>query len=147
MIRTFAHCQIPGQTATACRPAGPTRSTAGFPNTTFTAFTGALGAGSRGGSTIRGPEGNEDLVDNVSFLHGKHSFKFGFEYIDIIDDQGLQGNSSVLDQGSIKFTTLQAFLAGTTNGGSILVGDNTSEFRSHWYVRASFSKNDWRIKP
>ncbi len=117
----------------------------GFPNTTFTAFTGALGAGSRGGSTIRGPEGNEDLVDNVSFLHGKHSFKFGFEYIDIIDDQGLQGNSSVLDQGSIKFTTLQAFLAGTTNGGSILVGDNTSEFRSHWY--AGFFQDDWRIKP
>lgn len=117
----------------------------GFPNTTFTAFTGSLGAGSRGGSTIRGPEGDEDLVDNVSYLHGKHSFKFGFEYIDIIDDQGLQGNSSVLDQGSIKFTTLQNFLSGTTNGGSILVGDNTSEFRSHWY--AGFFQDDWRIKP
>ena len=117
----------------------------GFPNTTFSSFTGSLGAGTRGGSTVRGPEGNEDLVDNVSYLRGKHAFKFGFEYIDIIDDQGLQGNSSVLEQGSIKFTTLQNFLQGTTNGGSILVGDNTSQFRSHWY--AGFAQDDWRIEP
>ena len=26
-------------------------------------------------------------MDNVSYLHGKHSFKFGFEYVDILFDQ------------------------------------------------------------
>jgi len=137
-------------------PTGVTnRQYGGFPNTTLTGFTGSLGAGTRGGSTVRGPEGNEDLVDNVSFLHGNHAFKFGFEYIDIIDDQGLQGNSSVLEQGSIKFASttvagrtipaLQNFLQGITNGGSILIGDNTSQFRSHWY--AGYFQDDWRIKP
>ena len=43
-------------------------------------------------ASTRGPEGNFDLVDNVSFLHGKHAFKFGFEYVDILFDQGQGGN-------------------------------------------------------
>ena len=33
---------------------------------------------------VRGPEGEVNLVDNVSYLRGKHSFKFGFEYVDIV---------------------------------------------------------------
>ena len=116
----------------------------GFPYTSFTSFTGFLGAGQRGGSTIRGPEGNEDFIDNVSYLHGKHAFKFGFEYIDVIDDEGLQGNSSVLDQGSLVFPTLESFLQGAPSRGSILVGDTTNELRSHWY--AGFFQDDWRVK-
>ena len=45
------------------------------------AVTGILGSGTRGPSE-RGPEGSIDLVDNVSYLRGKHAFKFGFEYVD-----------------------------------------------------------------
>ena len=118
----------------------------GLPTITFTAFTGALGANSLGGASERGPEGDLDLVDNVSFLRGKHAFKFGFEYVDIIDDEGLRGNiGGALEEGSIKFTTLESFLQGQTNGGSVLLGDATSQFRSHWY--AGFFQDDYRINP
>ncbi len=135
-------------------PTGVTnRQYGGFPTTTFTGFTGALGANSLGGASERGPEGNEDLVDNVSYLHGKHAFKFGFEYVHIIDDEGRRGNiGGALEEGSIKFgsasnplTTLEQFLTGVTNGGSVLLGDAVSQFRSHWY--AGFFQDDWRIRP
>jgi len=125
----------------------------GLPTITFTSFTGALGANSLGGASIRGPEGDLDLVDNISYLHGKHAFKFGFEYIDIVDDEGLRGNiGGALEEGAIKFGAatnplppLEQFLEGVTNGGSVLLGDATSEFRSHWY--AGFFQDDFRIKP
>ena len=45
--------------------------------------------------------------------------------------------------GLIKFASLEHFLTGTTNGGTILVGDATTNFRSHWF--AGFFQDDWRI--
>ena len=53
----------------------------GLPQITFTSFTGYLGSLALTVRLRRGPEGNYNLVDNVSYLHGKHSFKFGFEYV------------------------------------------------------------------
>jgi Carboxypeptidase regulatory-like domain len=112
----------------------------GLPEMTFTGFTGVLGSGTRGPST-RGPEGSANLVDNVSYLHGKHSFKFGFEYVDIIYD----GIASDQAEGQIKFSGLQPFLSGTTNGGTIIVGNAQTDFRSHWF--GGFFQDDWRITP
>ncbi len=112
----------------------------GLPEITFSAFTGILGSGTRGHSQ-RGPEGNIDLVDNVSYLHGKHAFKFGFEYVDILFD----GVPSDQAEGMIKFKTLANFLQGTTNGGTILVGNPATNVRSHWY--AGYFQDDWRLTP
>ena len=70
-----------------------------------------LGVGTDGLSR-RGPEGNYNLVDNVSFLHGKHSFKFGFEYSDILFDQKYAGNILDNQSGLIKFASLEGFLTG-----------------------------------
>ena len=116
----------------------------GIPQITFTAFSGYLGVGTDGLST-RGPEGNYNLVDNVSFLHGKHSFKFGFEYSDILFDQKNAGNILDNQSGLIKFTTLESFLTGTTTGGNLLIGDNTTNYGSHWF--AGFFQDDWRVSP
>ena len=52
---------------------------------TDSGFNGVLGSGTRGPSQ-RGPEGSANFVDNVSYLRGKHAFKFGFEYVDVIFD-------------------------------------------------------------
>jgi len=115
----------------------------GFPITTIAGFTGQLGSGIN--TSVRGPEGNVDLVENVSYLHGKHAFKFGFEYIDNVFDQ----NNYSLAMGSAKFaasgatTALENFLQGVTNGGTILVGSPAINYRARWY--AGFFQDDWRV--
>ena len=124
----------------------------GIPQITFTAFTGYLGVGTDGLST-RGPEGNYNLVDNASFLHGKHSFKFGFEYSDILFDQKNAGNILDNQSGLIKFAGLGSssaagvltpgFLTGASTGGNLLIGDNTTNYGSHWF--AGFFQDDWRV--
>ena len=69
----------------------------GFPNVKISGFSGGLGGGSTRTSR-RGPQGDVDLVESVSYLRGKHVFKFGFEYLDMIYDgdsfTGAQGVAS-----------------------------------------------------
>jgi carboxypeptidase family protein len=111
----------------------------GFPTITFTSFTGVLGCNCRTG--IRGPQGDVDLVENVSYLRGKHSFKFGFEYLDVIFD----GNAYPGVQGAANFPDLQSFLQGIPDKGSIFLGNADQNTRMHWY--GGFIQDDWRIKP
>jgi hypothetical protein len=115
----------------------------GLPQITFGGFSGYLGEGSR--QSHRGPEGDVNLVETVSYLRGKHAFKFGFDYIDIIFD----GNTFTTAQGVAKFTatktasSLQTFLTGNPSGGSILLGNPQTNIRSHWY--GGFIQDDWRL--
>jgi hypothetical protein len=111
----------------------------GLPGLTFNSFGQLGGGGVRTG--LRGPQGDIDFVDSVSYLRGKHALKFGFEYIDVIADGDTYTNS----YGTVKFTTLQAFLQGTTNGGSIELGNPAQNSRSHWY--GIFAQDDWRLTP
>jgi hypothetical protein len=111
----------------------------GFPNILFNSFTGYLGTGSRNG--IRGPQGNVEIVDNVSYLRGKHAFKFGLDYMDIIHDNNNfdQGN------GQVTFDTLQNFLRGSPLRGLVQQGENQVFVRAHWY--GAFFQDDWRLTP
>ncbi len=111
----------------------------GMPKLAIKAFTGFLGQGQREGN--RGPEGTADFVDHVSYLRGKHAFKFGFEYLLGIADNDPYNYAN----GSISFKTLQSFLLGTPQNGIILVGDPTSVSRSNSF--AGFVQDDWRMKP
>jgi hypothetical protein len=111
----------------------------GFPTISFQSFTGILGCNCRTG--IRGPQGDLDLVENVSYLHGKHTFKFGFEYLDVIFD----GDAFPGVQGAATFKTLQDFLQGSPDKGSIFLGDADQKTRMHWY--GGFVQDDWRINP
>ncbi len=114
----------------------------GFPLLTINGFNMQLGIGNRTGT--RGPEGDVDLVESVSYLHGKHTFKFGFEYLDIVFD----GTSFSLSQGNVVFSTLQNYLQGFPNNWTILLGSsqaNSQNERAHWY--GGFIQDDWRIKP
>jgi len=108
----------------------------GLPQIQIQSFTGFLGGGNR--SSIRGPEGDVDLVESVSHLRGKHSFKFGFEYVDAI----LDGDTYSQAQGNIVFMNLTNFLTGTPSSGTILLGDPTEQARSRWF--AGFFQDDWR---
>jgi len=109
----------------------------GLPQITFTGFNGYLGEGSR--QSHRGPEGDVNLVESVSYLRGKHAFKVGFDYIDIIFD----GNTFTTAQGVAKFGPLESFLQGQPSGGSILLGNPQTNIRSHWY--GGFIQDDWRV--
>ncbi len=96
-----------------------------------------LGAGPR--SSIRGPEGDSDLVESVSYLHGKHAFKFGFEYVDVI----LDGDTYSGAQGTATFQSLSTWLTGNPTKASILTGDPTEVARSHWY--GTYAQDSWRV--
>jgi hypothetical protein len=114
----------------------------GFPYITFSSFTGILGSGNR--TSTRGPEGDVDLVESVSYLRGKHSFKFGFEYLYNIAD----GISFSLTQGNVAFLNLQDYLQGFPENWTILLGSlqaNTQNAHSRWY--GGFVQDDWRIRP
>ena len=112
----------------------------GFPLVTFQNLsTMELGAGPR--SSIRGPEGDADFIESVSYLRGKHTFKVGFEYVDVV----LDGNTYSGAQGVTVFQSLESFVAGSPLSGSILTGDPTEQARSHWF--GAYVQDDWRIAP
>jgi outer membrane receptor protein involved in Fe transport len=86
-------------------------------------------------------------VDNVSYLHGKHAFKFGVE---IHHNAATSGRFS-FGRGVALFlpggggTPLEEFMAGTGGIGKILLG--TSPMHLHTWQYALFAEDDWRITP
>ncbi len=123
----------------------------GLPNITIAGFGGGLGNpnGTRPGVT--GPSPYFDFQDSLSYLRGKHSFKFGGELTHIEADQfttdfrGVQVNfnGGLAIPGSS--TPLEDFFAGTPNVGSVTVGDGVRKMI--WWHYAGFAQDDWRIKP
>ncbi len=109
----------------------------GLPEIDIKPYTGYLGAGRRTG--WRGPEGNFSFVDTVSYLRGKHAFKFGFDFVDVVYDNNAYNRAN----GRIQFSSLQNFLQGIPSSGTILVGDPNLYARAHWY--AGFVQDDWRL--
>jgi hypothetical protein len=109
----------------------------GMPNVTINSLSGFLGVGGRTG--IRGPDGEVQVTETVSYLHGKHAFKFGFDFVDAILDEDAYGQT----QGVIGFTNLSTFLAGNVNNATILNGDPSVNRRQHWY--GGFVQDDWRV--
>jgi len=76
----------------------------GLPKILIGGLTGYLGADQR--SARRGPkEGDIDLQDTVSYLRGKHSFKFGFQFTDLV----FIGDTADFSQGVINFNSLTTF--------------------------------------
>src|SRR6266702_73432 len=109
----------------------------GLPEIDIKPYTGYLGAGRRTGWC--GPEGNFSFVDTVSYLRGKHAFKFGFDFVDVVDDNIAYNRAN----GRIQFSSLQNFLQGIPSSGTILVGDPNLYARAHWY--AGVVQDDWRL--
>jgi len=96
----------------------------------------ALGHGNF--SDTRGPGGLDQLIDNVSYLRGKHAFKFGANFFKtILDDNSYNGA-----QGKIKFSNINNYLTGNPSQGSIVVGN--TQYRKRDWDFAAFAQDDWR---
>jgi hypothetical protein len=111
----------------------------GFPTITISGFNGQLGSDMKG--SIRGPEGDIDILDHVSYVRGNHSFMFGLDWTDVIADT----NTYTDGEGSIAFSSLQNFLLGTPKSAKIFQGDATLDLRNQAY--GTFLQDDWRVKP
>ncbi|MGH9761220.1 MAG: TonB-dependent receptor domain-containing protein, partial [Blastocatellia bacterium] len=105
------------------------------------------------------PSGRGDTTfvvsDTVSYLVGAHSFKFGGEYRQFLN------NNFRLGTGSFNFPTLDAFLAGTANSFSVTLGNQSSSIAEGalgFYVQDNFKllpnltvelgfRYDWNMTP
>jgi Carboxypeptidase regulatory-like domain/TonB dependent receptor len=110
--------------------------------TTFTTLGGATWP------KIQGPETDFIAQDHISYLAGKHSFKFGGE---IVADNFTGGALNGV-RGSVRFgtntgfkgaTALEDFLLGDPNQGKQLVGNALRRVYSDGY--AAFVQDDWRV--
>jgi hypothetical protein len=82
--------------------------------------------------------GVPQFLDQVSYLRGKHAFKFGGEVMQ------RQTNATVTNdaKGPIKFKSLSSFFEGDPTRGTILIGDAARDVTSWAY--AAFAQDDWR---
>jgi hypothetical protein len=109
----------------------------GIPNIKLSPFT-ELGA-FHNFPKIVGPDKVYSFVDQVSYLRGKHAFKFGGEIRrDLVHQGTFRGG-----RGRVTFTSLEAFLQGNPKGAGILGGDPIRNI-SQW-LYAGYAQDDWRI--
>ncbi len=90
---------------------------------------------------IVGPDKVYDVIDQVSYLRGKHAFKFGGELRrDLVHQATFRAG-----RGRIKFNNLEDFLSGIPASDTFLAGDPTRNI-SQW-LYAGYVQDDWRIAP
>ena len=105
---------------------------------------------------LLGPDNNFDFLDQLSYLRGKHSFKFGGElrYARIHSNAHSEGRGQFSFSGGLAFpssagapgsTALQDFLAGDPAHGFGIVGNPIRNYRTTSY--GLFAQDDWRITP
>jgi hypothetical protein len=89
------------------------------------------------------------VQDSLSYLRGKHGFKFGVEFAHIEGDSDGHDQRGVISfLGGVAFpgsSPLQDFFAGTPTKASLLTGN--PNIRLTWKSTAGFVQDDWRITP
>jgi hypothetical protein len=91
-----------------------------------------------------GPDSVTQFADHVSYLRGKHAFKFGGE---ILLDKSTS-NVTANAKGPVQFRNLEDFFTGTaqpSNNTAFLTGNLLRHISYNGY--AAFLQDDWRIKP
>jgi hypothetical protein len=121
-------------------------SDGGFPTVTIQGFTARLGSWN-GRPVENGPNPFYDLTDSVSYLKGKHSFKFGGEYGHIETDSFVHDTRGRIDfrnkhRAFAGSTPLEDFFAGKPERGFQLLGEAHRTLR--WADYAGFVQDDWR---
>ncbi len=121
--------------------------TGGLPRIGFAgAFVPGLGAFKW--PKFQGPDTITQVIDNVSYTMGKHSFKFGGE----LHRNGVSGGAFGNARGSITVlggvalansTALEDFMAGDPFKASVQVGDPTRQL--HNWAYGLFFQDDWRV--
>src|SRR5579864_8500458 len=120
----------------------------GLPNINITGFT-FMGTFHVRPSYI-GPSPYYVFQDSVSYLHGKHAFKVGGEFTNIVVNSiaGDPGRGLIQFQGGHAFagsTPLEDFFAGSPSRGQLLAGNPVREY--DWRDYSAFVQDDWRIVP
>jgi hypothetical protein len=90
---------------------------------------------------IVGPDKVYDFIDQVSYLRGKHAFKFGGELRRDLVHQGTYRGA----RGRVTFPNLETLLEGTPTSAGLLAG-NPLRNLSQW-LYAGYAQDDWRITP
>ncbi|MHB1936739.1 MAG: TonB-dependent receptor [Acidobacteriaceae bacterium] len=126
----------------------------GLPPIQIGSFAG-LGNMNAGRPDIEGPSPFADYQDNVSYLKGKHSIKFGGEFIwataeqnvdnargDIIQFNG--GNTTGVTDCAGSSCPLEDFFAGNPSFGTTNVGNSFREM--HWNMFALYGQDSWQAR-
>ncbi len=108
-----------------------------------------------------GPSKDYDVVDHVSFLRGKHAFKFGAETLfirpylgnhtggrGVFNFSGGNVSAALPGSGIANSSALEDFLAGipdSTNGGTVLNGNPLRHLRQEDY--SGFFEDTWHVLP
>jgi hypothetical protein len=131
-------------------------STGGFPNLEITGFAGQV-MGSWRGRPTQFITHFYDFQDSVSYLRGKHAFKFGGEYAPISDFfnnhdtrgriqfRGKKTAPFVDSKGKPNSTPLEDYFAGNVGRAFHLLG--TTERNFTFNSVAGFVQDDWRLAP
>ena len=87
-------------------------------------------------------------MDQLSYLHGAHAFKFGFEILDGVVKQAVYGDGKGVFTfgGGTAFpgsSGLEDFLVGALSKTVSAVGDPTRYMKQWGY--AIFAQDDWRV--
>jgi carboxypeptidase family protein len=130
----------------------------GFPNVTISGFGAQIGSW-RGRPVENGPNPFYDFTDSVSYLKGKHSFKFGGEYGHIETDSAVHDTRGRIDfLGGATFltagggcdstrktasTALEDLFSGCPGRGFLLTGNAVRKMT--WMDAAGFVQDDWRL--
>ena len=119
----------------------------GMPVITVSGFS-QLGGDTNSPKTF-GPASDYDLVDHVSWLHGKHGFKFGGEilYYNAFYDQVAAGRGNFTFNGGqtingLTLNPLEAFLAGMPTKAAVVEGNPAGTFTQWDY--SIFFEDSWR---
>ena len=109
----------------------------GLPQISITGFNFNLG----GPSNF--PQGRADttfvLSDTVSYLKGKHSFKFGGEA------RRFYNNNFTLDTGAFTFANVNSFLTGTANSFTQTLGDRSSAITQG--ALGFYAQDNYKVRP
>ncbi|MFN8009746.1 MAG: TonB-dependent receptor, partial [Terriglobia bacterium] len=106
-------------------------------------------------------QSNFNINDGLSWIKGKHNFKFGFEYLKMMSNDANNSASTGSDTGSFGFNNFEtalpsappsvtgagmaSFLLGQVDSGSVFVFTSSSYERSGYY--AGYAQDDFRVTP
>ena len=121
----------------------------GLPNINIQPFTDSLGTAANRPQYFS-PNPYYSISDSVSYLRGKHAFKFGGEYMHIEAESGIfvDGRGAFNFNGGLAYAGspgLEDFFAGLPAQGALLTGN--ALIKTTWKHSAGYIQDDWSISP
>ncbi|MGA8212818.1 MAG: carboxypeptidase regulatory-like domain-containing protein [Candidatus Sulfotelmatobacter sp.] len=86
--------------------------------------------------------------DNLTYIHGRHSIKTGFQFIRVRSDWKYNGNNGALGTIGVSSSTglgLADFYLGLGSGGSRDTSPNPALFKDRNNVLAGYVQDNWRV--